>query len=46
MSRPSYWFIRSLQNSLLSNFPVRHDAEIFLVQESAVVVSTQMGDLG
>ena len=45
LSRPSYWLMRRLQKSLLRLLPVRDDADIFLVQESAVALSTRMSDL-
>ena len=45
LPRPSFWFIRRLQKKTLRLFPVGDDTEIFLVQESSLVLSIQMSDL-
>ena len=43
---PIFWFIRRLQKILLRLLPVSEDVSVFLVQESALVLSTQMSVLG
>ena len=42
----SCWFIRRLQKILSRILPVSDDVAMFLVQESAVVLSTRMSNLG
>ena len=46
LSRPSFFIMRRLQKSMLRIFMVRDDVAIFLVQESAVVLSNRMSSLG
>ena len=46
LSTPISWSTKRLQKMLLRLLPVRDDVEIFLVQDSAVVLSTRINDFG
>ena len=46
MLTPINWLMSSLRNILLRLSPVRDDVAIFLVDDSSVVFSMQMSDLG
>ena len=43
--RPSYWFIKGMQNILLRHFLVRDYVDIFLLHDSLILLSSRVSDL-